>query len=139
MHPAIPAHRRCARRQARRLCRQRPEFIWSRIMNVLSALSAAALAVAAAPSFAAGGSAFPPGVYRCELNQSVHVRTVSQDLKSAVIHWAKKDYTLQSVGTRSGALRFEDAASGLVWIMIPGKSMLLDSRKGQRLADECRA
>jgi hypothetical protein len=113
-------------------------------MKASAILPALLLAVAAAPSFATATAApenfeFRTGIYRCELNQSVHVRKVSEDLKSVVIEWQKKDYTVRAVDTRSGALRYEDAGSGLVWIMITGKSMLLDARRGQRLADECRA
>ena len=37
-----------------------------------------------------------------------------------------------------GALRFEDKASGLTWITITGKSMLLDTRQGRQLANDCR-
>ena len=38
---------------------------------------------------------------------------------------------------RIGALRYEDDASGLVWIVIVGKSMLLDTRQGKQLANDC--
>ena len=82
--------------------------------------------------------AFPAGIYRCELNRSVDVRQVAADMQSAVVRWNKKDYTLRAVSARSGALRYEDAASGLVWIMIVGKSMLLDTRHGKQLANECK-
>jgi hypothetical protein len=129
-----------ARGVQRRAVRTAPDSAVSMesIMISLRCLALATLAAAAAPSLAAGASPFPPGVYRCELNQSVHVRNVSADLKSAVISWKQKDYTIRAVDTRTGALRYEDPSSGLVWIMITGKSMLLDARRGQRLADECR-
>jgi hypothetical protein len=55
-----------------------------------------------------------------------------------VLNWNQRDYTLKAVGARSGAVRYEDPSSGLVWLLISSKSMLLDSRQGQRLADECR-
>ncbi len=84
------------------------------------------------------GLSFAAGTYRCELNRNVHVRQVAPDLQSAVIHWEKKDYTLKAVGTRSGALRYEDSGSGLVWIVIVDKSMLLNSKQGRQLANECR-
>lgn len=81
---------------------------------------------------------FRPGMYRCELNRSVLVRHVSPDRTTAVLHWAKKDYTLRAVHARSGALRYEDAKSGLMFIVIVGKSLLLDTKKGAQLANECR-
>jgi len=103
-------------------------------------LFAAAPAQAAAPAgFNPHGIVFKPGRYRCELGQSVEVRTVSADQQTAVLKWRTRDYTLRAVDARSGALRYEDASSGLVWLVIHGKSMLLDTRQGQRLADACRA
>lgn len=84
------------------------------------------------------GFTVPAGIYRCDLGRSVHVRQVSPDMLSAVVHWNKKDYTLRAVNARSGALRYEDAASGLVWLVIVGKSMLLDTRQGKQLANDCR-
>lgn len=83
--------------------------------------------------------AFAPGAYRCELGRSVQVRTVSADLRTTVLGWGREEYTLRSVDARSGALRYEDPASGLVWIVLKDRSMLLDTRAGQRLANACRS
>lgn len=98
-----------------------------------------------AQASSADGPAFNPtdiahraGVYKCELNRTVNVRHVGEDLRTAVIHWNKRDYKMTAVNTHSGALRYEDVASGLVWIVITGKSMLLDTRHGRQLANECR-
>lgn len=92
-----------------------------------------------APAFNPAGIAHKAGLYKCELNRTVNVRHVEEDLRTAVIHWNKRDYTLRAVNTHSGALRYEDLASGLVWIVITGKSMLLDTKLGRQLANECRA
>lgn len=102
--------------------------------------SAPGAAVAAQPvaEINPAGLPFRAGTYRCELNRQVHVRDVAPDLGFAVLNWDRKDYTLRAVGTRSGALRYEDSASGLVWLVIVGKAMLLDTRRGQQLANECR-
>lgn len=83
--------------------------------------------------------AFEPGTYRCELGRRVEVRSVAADLRSTVLRWGEGDYTLRSVDARSGALRYEDAGSGLAWIVLRDRSMLLDTRAGQRLANACRA
>ena len=91
-----------------------------------------------ATGFNPHGFKFPAGVYRCELNRSVHVREVAPDMQSAVVNWNKRDYTLRAVNARSGALRYEDPASGLVWLVILEKSMLLDTRQGKQLANECK-
>ena len=42
------------------------------------------------------------------------------------------------VGTSTGASRFENTTFGLVWIGIPAKSMLLDSKANRQLANECK-
>ncbi|HYF57574.1 MAG TPA: MliC family protein [Burkholderiaceae bacterium] len=78
------------------------------------------------------------GAHRCELGRSLHVSEVSADQRTAVLRWDRREYTMRAVHARSGAMRYEDAGSGLVWLVIPGKSMLLDARQGQRLAAECR-
>ncbi|CAK7028711.1 hypothetical protein CUZ56_00835 [Saezia sanguinis] len=53
------------------------------------------------------------------------------------LNWKGRQYTLRRVQTSSGAFRYEDPASGMVLIQIPAKSLLLDAKIGQRLADEC--
>lgn len=78
------------------------------------------------------------GNYRCDLNRSVTVRQIAPDRRSMTISWMGKDHSLSAVDARSGALRFENPAAGLIWLVIVGKSMLLDSRKGQQLANDCR-
>lgn len=81
----------------------------------------------------------PTGTYRCELNRQVTIRSITPDQSLAVLNWNKRDYQMQAVGSRSGALRFEDKSSGLTWITVVGKSMLLDTKNGKQLANECRA
>jgi membrane-bound inhibitor of C-type lysozyme len=77
------------------------------------------------------------GLYRCEFGARVTVKRIAPDRSSLVLNWKGKDLTMRAVASQSGALRFEEAASGLVWMAIIGKSQLLDSKKGQRLANEC--
>ena len=103
---------------------------------------AASLPVPLPPAAAAGapsaGIILEPGLYRCELSRQVVVRRVAADGQSVVIHWNKRDFTLTAVLSRAGALRYDDIVSGLAWITIPGKSMLLDTKKGAQLANECK-
>lgn len=79
------------------------------------------------------------GVFRCDLNRRVEIRQVAEDRRSAIVYWERRNYTMQLVATQTGALRLEDKASGLTWITIPGKSMLLDTKQGKQLANDCRA
>lgn len=80
-----------------------------------------------------------PGVYHCDLNRRVELRQVADDKKWAILYWERRNYTLHVVSTQTGALRLEDKTSGLTWITIPGKSMLLDTRLGRQLANDCKA
>jgi hypothetical protein len=79
-----------------------------------------------------------PGIFTCELGRQVLIKEVANDSNSMIVNWQKRDITLRGGHTASGALRYEDARSGLAWIIIVGKAMLLDTRKGQQLANECK-
>lgn len=46
-------------------------------------------------------------------------------------------YRMTPVATSTGAVRLEDQRGGAVWLQIANKSMLMNQRAGQRLADEC--
>jgi len=78
------------------------------------------------------------GTYRCELNRRVVLRDVSANQDSAELRWGKKSYRMQAVKTATGALRLENKDTGLTWITIVGKSMLLNTKRGKQLANECR-
>jgi hypothetical protein len=113
-------------------------YLWSAC--VLAACSSLISGFASAsPQTAHPDVRMAPGVYRCELNRQVHVRHISHDRRSAVLTWNKRDYRLEAVSTQSGAMRFEDRVSGLAWISIVDKSLLLDTRTGQQLANDCRS
>ncbi len=93
----------------------------------------------------AAAEALPPApavlvvaAYRCELQRSVFVRQLSPEVSTIVIGWLGRNYTLAARPTSTGALRYEDPKTGLTWLAISGKSMLLDSRSGRQLANECR-
>jgi membrane-bound inhibitor of C-type lysozyme len=92
---------------------------------------------APAPSGPAATMSVETGLYRCEFGARVTVKRIAADRSSILINWKGKDVSMRSVASQSGALRFEEASSGLVWMAIVGKSQLLDSKKGQRLANEC--
>lgn len=80
-----------------------------------------------------------PTSFNCELGNKVIVYRQQDDDQHIALHWNTRIHTLTRVATASGANRFEDVKSGLVWIGIPAKSMLLDSKKGQQLANECKS
>lgn len=46
-------------------------------------------------------------------------------------------YRMTPVATSTGAVRLEDQKAGAVWLQIANKSMLMNQKLGQRMADEC--
>ncbi|MBU6467408.1 hypothetical protein [Simplicispira hankyongi] len=48
-------------------------------------------------------------------------------------------YRMAPVATTTGAVRLEDKVGGAVWLQIANKSMLMDQKHGQRLADDCKS
>ncbi|MGB7182996.1 MAG: MliC family protein [Burkholderiaceae bacterium] len=82
--------------------------------------------------------ALQAGTYQCELKRNVQITGVSPDNKFIDIRWGAKNHRLAAVQSQSGAHRYENKASGLTWIGVVGKSMLLDTKRGRQLANECR-
>jgi hypothetical protein len=76
--------------------------------------------------------------FHCELGNKVTIYQNVEDGKHIALRWLKRIHQLARVDTTTGADRFENRKTGLVWIGIPAKGMLLDSKKGQQLANECR-
>lgn len=76
------------------------------------------------------------GAFNCELGNRVDLAAgTGSDVK---LNWKGRSYTMTTVSTTTGAVRLEDKSSGLVWIQIPAKSMLLNAKLGQQLANECK-
>ncbi|NNG22332.1 hypothetical protein [Telluria aromaticivorans] len=76
--------------------------------------------------------------YACELNNKVTIYSNENDPANIALRWKKRVHRLTRVGTTTGALRFENAYWGLIWIGIPSKGILLDSRLNRQLANECK-
>lgn len=77
--------------------------------------------------------------FHCELGTNLTIYQKANDHKFIELKWNKKVHELTRVETSTGANRFENREAGLVWIGIPAKGMLLDSKKGQPLANECKS
>jgi hypothetical protein len=78
------------------------------------------------------------GKFRCEQGKRVVVRTDPKRADAIKLDWKGRSYPLRAVTTSSGSLRYEDAASGHVWIQFQSKSMLLNGKAGRQLASECK-
>ena len=76
--------------------------------------------------------------YACELNNKVTIYSNENDPANIALRWKKRVHRLTRVGTTTGALRFENPYWGLIWIGIPSKGILLDSRLNRQLANECK-
>ncbi|MEB0134102.1 hypothetical protein QN362_02030 [Actimicrobium sp. CCC2.4] len=80
----------------------------------------------------------PATEYKCELGNTLTIFRNDGDDNYIALRWHKVLTRMKRVATTTGAHRFENKRSGLVWIGIPAKGLLLDSRKGQQLANECK-
>lgn len=77
--------------------------------------------------------------YACELNNKVTIYHNDADPAHIALRWKKRVHRLDRIGTTTGAMRFENLRYGLVWIGIPAKGMLLDSKLNRQLANECKS
>jgi hypothetical protein len=76
--------------------------------------------------------------YQCELGVKLTVFQNVDDDKHIALKWGKRVHQMDRVDTTTGANRFENKHYGLVWIGIPTKGILLDSKSGHQLANECK-
>lgn len=77
------------------------------------------------------------GNYACEFKESVHIDRHPKTAGYINVAWKKQLITMKPVLSSTGALRLEDVTGRTLMIQIANKSMLLDTKIGQRLLDEC--
>ena len=77
------------------------------------------------------------GSANCDANQQFTLTAVAGQPGHFTLSHKKATVTLVTQETTSGAVRLADAKSGLVWIQIPAKSMLMNTKLGRRVADAC--
>lgn len=76
--------------------------------------------------------------FNCELGNKLTIYQDNNDDQHIGLRWKQRVHRLTRVNTSTGANRFENQQLGLVWIGIPAKGILLDSKKGLQLANECK-
>lgn len=102
------------------------------------ALSGLALAAEPASSMSkAVATEVHTGHMRCELGNSVTVTPDPQLSSRFIVRMKRNTYYMTRVETTTGAVRLEDAQAGAMWLQLPHKSMLMNNKLGQRMADEC--
>ena len=113
--------------------------------------AAAAAAVGGAAAVASAGAADQPltaealaiaeqvhtGTIGCELGKHVNVERDGGKPGYFKVTGNGFNYHMSPVVTSTGAVRLEDTRAGAVWLQIANKSMLMNQKIGQRLADEC--
>ncbi len=76
------------------------------------------------------------GTVPCELGAKVVVKQDSSPGRFLLEH-GRQSFRMEPTLTTTGAIRLEDAVTGVVWLQLGNKSMLLNQRIGKRLADAC--
>lgn len=77
------------------------------------------------------------GQLPCELGAAVSVEPDHAQPGYFNVQGKGFQFRMHPVATSTGAIRLEDQKAGAVWLQLANKSMLMDQKKGQRLADEC--
>lgn len=77
------------------------------------------------------------GRMACELGAFVSIEADTQSPGRFHVEGKGFKYHMAPVATTTGAVRLEDQRAGAVWVQIANKSMLMNQKLGQRMADEC--
>lgn len=85
----------------------------------------------------AAGNVFT-GEASCEFGQKVVLTAVPGRPGHFTLQHRRATYQFVPEPTTTGAIRLEDRRLGYTWLQIPAKSMLLNTRLGHRVLDECR-
>ena len=139
MGVAFTAQAETAQKDKARVAKAKPTTsrteIKSKANNMAAGIQAAEAALT--PEEIAVAERVHTGRIACELGAYV---TVAADPRSPGyfdISGKGFKYRMFPVESRTGAIRLEDQRAGAVWLQIANKSMLMDQKRGQRLADDC--
>ena len=75
----------------------------------------------------------------CELGNVVHITPDAQNRGFFVLQMGKHRFHVSPVPSATGAIRLEDPQAGAMWLQLANNSMLMNSKLGQRMADECQS
>lgn len=77
------------------------------------------------------------GESKCEFDRQVRLEPHPSLTGRFVLSLDRQQHVLTPQPTSTGVIRLENAKAGLVWLQVPIKSMLMNAKLGQRLADNC--
>ena len=77
------------------------------------------------------------GVSQCEFNTNVTITPSVISPNQFTVVSGRRTFTMDRVPTTTGVVRLEDKVQGVTWLQLGNKSMLMDQRRGERLADNC--
>ncbi|MBX3620047.1 MAG: hypothetical protein KF891_08695 [Rhizobacter sp.] len=77
------------------------------------------------------------GTYECDYKQTIDVEKNAKNPGYLDVKFKNKSWTMKPSLSSTGALRMEDTKGGALLLQIANKSMLMDTKIGQRLVDAC--
>ncbi|MEZ5608214.1 MAG: hypothetical protein R3E52_14120 [Burkholderiaceae bacterium] len=77
------------------------------------------------------------GLIPCELGAHVSVDADEKNPGFFRVSSGKQHYYMHPVESRTGAIVLEDNHAGAMWLQLGNKSMLMNQKLGQRVADAC--
>jgi len=77
------------------------------------------------------------GTYDCEFGKTAEVATLPKYPGYAEVRSGKSVWLMKPIASSTGAIRLEDMKGQFLVIQIANKSMLFDSKSGQRVLDGC--
>ena len=77
------------------------------------------------------------GAYECDFKQTISVAKNAISPGYVDVKFKNKSWNMKPSISSTGALRMEDVKGGALLLQIANKSMLMDTKIGQRLVDAC--
>jgi hypothetical protein len=77
------------------------------------------------------------GNYVCDFKQTIDVSMNPKNPGYVDVKFEKKTWTMKPSLSSTGALRLEDVKGQTLLLQIANKSMLMDTKAGKRLVDDC--
>ncbi len=142
--PAVQTeHKHVAKPATRHVAKAKPKVSTNRQNLKTAAINAAAGIEAADAALTPAEMSIAQRVYvgnlPCELGASVTLTADPRTPGYFDVRGKNFSYRMFPVVTSTGAVRLEDQKAGAVWLQLSNKSMLLNEKLGQRMADECKS